>query len=569
MARPAVRHTVDFNRVANLPRRRLDPVDAKAWAHVLTPLLVADGSGESLRPWQAMSLVEIAEHPCGAVLGLPVGIGKTLIAYLSEAVCKAERPIMIMAATLVDKTWDDFGKLATQWKQPRNPFNILTRESLALEPNHGLLESIQPDLIYLEEADEFANWESAACQVIDRYVMSARAAGRTIKVIAGTGTLVRKSIMAMWHIFRWCLGEDGSPMPKDRYEAQRWSQALDEQTREPINRPSPGPLGPNRREALRWYHDRVLETPGIVIIDEDSCNAALTIRTRLAREDEVLDQVYKDFSKYSKTPGGLYVTDPLSRWTLDAFLGCGLYNRYVEQPPEEWREANRAKSKFVRDRIYQTRHARRPMLTEGQVLRHHASHPIVEAWREIKDTFDPVTETIWFSRSTIDSVEDWLEELDLPGQGIIWTGSVDFGQALANESGLEYYGAGGQCAAGHGLHEAPPGKSFVASWNANKRGFNLQAWPRQLWIHPPQSAKWLEQGFGRSHRSGQMVDVVIDILLTSGGTIDAFEAAVREARFAKSSHALTQKILRANIVRATPKITPSNRFRWASRSDRD
>ena len=173
MARPAVRHTVDFNRVANLPRRRLDPVDAKAWAHVLTPLLVADGSGESLRPWQAMSLVEIAEHPCGAVLGLPVGIGKTLIAYLSEAVCKAERPIMIMAATLVDKTWDDFGKLATQWKQPRNPFNILTRESLALEPNHGLLESIQPDLIYLEEADEFANWESAACQVIDRYVTPA------------------------------------------------------------------------------------------------------------------------------------------------------------------------------------------------------------------------------------------------------------------------------------------------------------------------------------------------------------------------------------------------------------
>ena len=35
-----------INRIVNIPRRKLDLVDARAWAHVLTPLLVADGSGE-------------------------------------------------------------------------------------------------------------------------------------------------------------------------------------------------------------------------------------------------------------------------------------------------------------------------------------------------------------------------------------------------------------------------------------------------------------------------------------------------------------------------------------------
>ena len=123
-----------------------------------------------------------------------------------------------------------------------------------------------------------------------------------------------------------------------------------------------------------------------------------------------------------------------------------------------------------------------------------------------------------------------------------------------------------ELARGTGLHKAPEGQSIICSWPACKSGFNLQAWPRLLIAQPPQSAKWLEQIIGRSHRSGQNYPVVADILLGSGGSIDAFEAAIREAGFISQSIGLTQKILRASIERARPRITHGNKFRWATRS---
>jgi hypothetical protein len=80
---------------------------------------------------------------------------------------------------------------------------------------------------------------------------------------------------------------------------------------------------------------------------------------------------------------------------------------------------------------------------------------------------------------------------------------------------------------------------------------------------PPQSALDLEQLLGRAHRTGQRERVTIEILITSGGTADAFEVALREARKVLAREGLTQKLLRADIVRASPRKTVANRYRWA------
>jgi hypothetical protein len=197
------------------------------------------------------------------------------------------------------------------------------------------------------------------------------------------------------------------------------------------------------------------------------------------------------------------------------------------------------------------------------VTRWYRRHPVIERWVAVKPTFDAKTEAVWVSTSTIQSALDWLgESTDL---GIVWCGSVDFAEALAKAAGLRYFGRKGRSRDGAMLHDAPLGESMVVSWNANKKGFNLQPWTRQLIVMPPQSAKWIEQIIGRSHRSGQEIAVFIDFLLTSGGTIDLIEKAIGEARFAKRTISLTQKILRAKVHRSTPEITASNEFRWATR----
>lgn len=345
-----------------------------------------------------------------------------------------------------------------------------------------------------------------------------------------------------------------------------WAAALDEGKGRSFCAVEPGPLGATQKAARAWYQKRLAQTPGVVIVDGDSCKAPLLIRTRLAREDARLDVAFKNFLTTFETPGGEFVSDSLSRWRLDGHMGCGVYKRYRPPPPDEWREARRALAKLVRDKIAHSKHSARPLDTEAQVLKRYSEHEIVVRWKEIRDTFVENTEAVWVTDSTIHSVRDWLAESDAPG--IVWSGCVAFGEALAVTTRLPYYGPQGRNQDGGGLHDADELLNMIASWAANKEGFNLQAWTRQLVVCPPQSAQYLEQIFGRSHRRGQEKLVTIDVLATSGGTLDAFETAIAEAGFGTETMGLTQKIQRATIQRAVPRITQRNRYRWARRDVR-
>lgn len=553
----SVAHSAEFDRVAALPRRTIDASTAAEWAAFLTPRY-ALREGVALRPWQALAIAE-AVNCGGAFLALPVGTGKTLISWLLPTAMHAERALLLVPGSLVNKTFADFAAFTDAWVAPRLPIMVATREKLATVGGADMLRDYAPDLIVIDEADDLANPKSAAARRIDRYVRDSE-----VRVVAMTGTPSRKSIMNYWHLLAWTLG-DGAPIPLVHEEAQMWALAIDDHR---AQRPEPGPLGATLRGARAWYRTRLVQTPGVVVVDEDSCDAPLTVRVRIAREDRTLDAAFERFALEQESPGGIPVSDPLSRWLLDAQLGLGLYTRWAPPPPDAWRSARRAVARFVRERIDATARAARPLDTEAQVLRAYASHPVVREWLAIKPTFDGTTETVWISRSTLDDVHAWLAELaGVPG--IVWCGSVDFGRTVAREAGLAYYGQGGRTEGGAALHEAPEGESLVASWNANKKGFNLQAWPRQLLVMPPQSAKWLEQIFGRSHRSGQRDHVVVDVLATSGGTLDTFDAAINEAATVRDREALTQKLLRADIVRATPPKTATNEFRWARRTPWD
>lgn len=548
-----VAHTREFERVRDLPRRVITRELAEEWAAFLTPRF-ALRSDARLRPWQAIALAE-AVACGGAWLALPVGTGKTLISALLPTALESDRAMLIVPGSLVDKTWSDFRSYAGVWRMPSRPIVVETRERLATIGGADALETFAPDLIVIDEADDLANARSSTPARIDRYVREHEG----VRVVAMTGTPARKSIMGYWHILAWALG-DGAPLPLRQEEALLWAEALDDHRRP---RPGFGPLGATLDQARAWYRSRVTETPGVVVVDEDSCQAPLTVRTRLSSEDDDLSAAYERFLLDHETPGGIPVSDPLSRWLLDAQLGLGLYTRWNPAPPERWRNARRAFARFVRERIDASRaHGGKPLDTEAQVARRYATHPVVTEWIEVKPTFAGTTETVWISRSTLDSCHAWLADETRDHAGIVWTGSVDFGRALAREAGLRYFGQRGTAEDGTRLHQAPAGVSLVASWGANKKGFNLQAWPRQLIVMPPQSAKWLEQIFGRSHRSGQTEHVIVDVLATSGGTLDAFAAAIDEASCVRDTLALTQKVLRADVVRA--EVTADrNEFRWA------
>lgn len=553
---PEVRDTSDYRRVCALPRRSYDPTIAAGYAAELTQLFRLPGSSHPpLRPEQGFSLVEVYENR-GGFLGLPVGAGKTLISYLLATILEARNPLLIVpGAGLRDKTNHEFGLLRRDWREPRTPPRVIAWQQLVTEDAAAFFTAMCPGLIMIDEGDEGANPDASWVRRIDRHVC---AHPDTVVVIL-TGTPGRKSIMDYWHLLGWAL-RGRAPVPMVRSEAQAWALALDESRARDQRRFSPGVLGATVESAREWYRTRLVETPGVVIVDGDSCDAPLTVRVRIAREDPRLDAAFEAFLKTLETPDGIPVSDPLSRWRMDGQLGTGLYLRWNPQPPTEWRDARRLVAKFVRDRIAQSAGARHPLDTEAQVLRRYREHPLVERWLAVKDTFKPNTEAVWVSDSVIHSAIDWLRES--PAPGIIWTGCVEYAVALAHAARLPYYGPQGRDQHGRQLHVADPQRSLIASWYANKRGFNLQPWSRQLFVMPPPSAKWLEQALGRSHRSGQNEHVVVDWLATSGATLDLLDTVIAEASFAQATIGMTQKILRADIVRATPPITATNHYRW-------
>lgn len=571
--RARVPNSQEFARIAGLERRTLTLADAEEVARELTPHLLERGARGALRPWQAMALLEFTAHG-GLFAGLPVGQGKTLISHLAPVMVQATRPVLVVPASLVDKTRADFASYLGTWRMPNPAPVILTREALSIESGRRLLEDIAPDLLMIDECDDLANPKSAAARRIDRYIVDKQ---DDVKVLAMSGTISRKSIKGYAHLLGWTL-RDRAPIPNVPGELELWALVLDDHGSRQVRRPDPGPLGASVSEALDWYRSRLTETPGVVIVDEDSCTQPLTVRVRLAKEDPILDTEYELFLRGNlhkggkraplENPDGMPVSDPLSRWRFDGQLGAGLYLRYVPPgPPEEWRQARRAVAAFVRDAIDRSQSTARPLDTEAPVLRRYADHPIVKAWEDACRTYgdDWETEGVWLSASTVESALEWLRESDEPA--VIWSGVTEFGEALATAGRLPYYGPKGrERMTRRGLHAADPSSSLVASWHANKKGFNLQAWRRHLVVHPPQSAKWLEQIFGRPHRAGQDRPVVFDVLATSGGTLDSFEVAIGEAMRVRARDAMTQKILRAEVVRVEPRVTPRNRYRWARRT---
>lgn len=480
MPRPAVELTQEFRRVQCLPRRRLDLGEAAVHADGWTARLRRRGGAMALSSWQGLAITEFLEQG-GFFGGLPVGFGKTLLLYCFALAGGYKRPLIITRAGLIEAFWTALGGLQKHWRPLAHPLTIVSREILGRRGHEGDLELLRPDFVGIDECDELANATTAGCTLrIDRY----RTAHPEAAFACVTGTPSRDEFLGYWHLICWALPRGNAPVPYVREEAQRWGLAIDGRLRAtPIH---PGPLGATRSAAQDWLRHRLCETAGILLRDEDPCKAPLTIRQRTALEDPILDRAFDHLLKYDETPGGEIVTDPLVRWGIDGRLGAGLFHFYDPPPPDEWRSARRALGRFVRDQVQRSQRRAKPLDTEGAVIAAFRDHPVVLEWLRVKPLFKPITRVRWLTDSVIRSCLDWLSESAEPG--VVWVGSPEFGERLAQRAGLLYYGRRGMSAAGVYLGACPRDRSLVASWVANSRGFdNLKHFDRHLTVMQPWS----------------------------------------------------------------------------------
>jgi hypothetical protein len=590
--RNVVKDSPDYRRIKALPQRDIDPEECERLADLLTPLLTTPHGkrrGVRLKPLQALAFHEM--HLCrGAHLGLPVGEGKTLICMLAPHILDAKRAVLIVPASLKDKTYGEFIEYSKDWISPAVGVRIITYHELRADEK--LLDKIKPDLIILDEADAARDQARSAAQILGLYIGTCKicsALGKTKAckhlpmVITMTGTSSRFSITDFSHFLIWAL-KDNAPVPLNPVELKRWGAAIDELKPGQWGMPTrlrPGvlvDLADQKRIAKKqkkWsryasvsaessdimlartaFQKRLCRTPGVIIVDGTACDQPLTINHVLAPDDPEIDEVFETFRGMGETPDGDVLTDAFAEYRFAAEAGTGAYSVWDPPPPEKWMKRRKACFRFIRARIEESRGTARPLYTEGRALKRYRHEEVVKRWMAIRKSFKPKSVARWVSGSVVYFAREWARD----NVGLIFCKQVAVGRAIAEVAGLEYYGAKGKNADGRSIEKADPTRSAVLSIDANLRGRNLQGWHRMLVIGSPQAATQLEQLIGREHRYGQLHGVIVDILITSVDTERAFGMAEREATFVLHTQKQRQKILRAKVNRV--REYPSESSRW-------
>ncbi len=559
--RPSVQDTPDLRRVVDLPRRVLDERTMVENARILTKMLHLAPS-EALRPPQGQILADAIEQR-GVYAGGAVGLGKTLLGWLAPVVLEPKRVVLLLPGGLRPDVLAMHREYYTRWRRFAGGITIISIDEMARIENEDRLFREAPDLIVIDEVDTVRNTRAACARRIARYVGEYEP-----MVCSWTGTPGRLSIGDFAHVLVWCL-KNGAPVPLRESEAKFWGLALDEVSgfRQKA-RPLAGALerlgGGNSLEGVRAaFHKRLVETPGVVILDGDTCDQPITVSQVVAPPDPVLEKHFKTFRTYHETPDGWPTTDALSVYRHAGELGSGLYLRWNPRPPLWWYGPRKTFASFVREKIDEGHGD-----TELAIARAFSEDPEVADWLAVKPKFTPNSEPVWLSDSVLRSVAARLAAHK--GPAIVWTWNVAFGIALQTMTKLRYYGAGGYDMHGghisalpcYGANGSGPVPSIILSGQANLRGRNLQAWQHNVIVTPPRSARYLEQMFGRTHRAGQRHAVTFEVVMTSGDTFDGMHSSLREAAFGKAVFGMTQKLLRAKIVPARIP-TEDSPYRWA------
>jgi hypothetical protein len=547
------------SRIAELPKRDWRQ-GAEQIALDVTDLLRTPHGTQILRPVQGVALAE-ALQVGGLYASIRVGGGKTIISGLLPTILESRRPMLVVPASLVQKTLRDFHDLRLHWQIPTH-IRIETYTKLSLEQHERLLWDYMPDLIVLDEAHKAKNVRQAATpRRIARYLHE----HPECRIAALSGTPTKSSVLDYAHLLVWSLRE-GAPFPLDPDVQENWAQLLDSNvTGRPEYRLLHGDLGwvedlGSAREAFR---DRLTSTPGVIIPAEGYAGAGLEIQPIRLDPPKELDSAFTDLRELWLAPDGWALGDARFQvWALARQLALGFYYAHDPRPPADWWDARRGWCGFVRklleiSRDFDTELQVWNACEQGRITG--TGRQLWETWEAIRHTFKPNTVCTWLSDFAVEACVEWARR-DNTG-GIVWVEHTEFAERLRERTGWAYYGSDATDErTGMYIEDESPKSVVIASIHACREGVNLQhLWARNLVTSPPNPNPWWEQGpLGRTHRDGQRkATVTCDYFVACNEHVASIGNALREARAEFETTGREQKLLIGNLVLPTGGIGPA------------
>lgn len=526
----------EVDRILDLPGKAPD-VD-------LTGRFMRPGGRMRLRPVQSQILMEA--HKAQGLIGfVPVGAGKTLPFFLLPWVLGAERPLLLIPASVRIQCIADWEYYGQHFKLPELLF-VRSYSELSRRPR--MLRELRPDAILCDECQRLANSDSNRTGRLARYMKEFRP-----KFVGMSGTMTTNSVEDFDHLMRWAL-RGQTPLPLHGSMRRSWVACLS-RTGQPTarDRRSMGRLVAKYgvetpREA---FQARIVDCRGIVHMADASPPARLVLHARRVEAPPVVSAALERLKEFWATPGGDELDSSLSYMAVESQIACGFY--YVwdwrGEPDIQWLEARNGWFKTVRkfcsrgiegldspglaksacERLVQgERRVRLPKsLVENYLV-----------WRAHMHKKPPPLKAVWLSDFLIDDIGAWLSEQTDPP--LIWYGHDAFATRAARKLRIEKFGGGD--AAAIKLRGATSPRVAMCSIKAHHFGKNLHVWGNQIIAHAlPTGAIW-EQLLGRTHRSKQERDEVFATYYDFGPFSDYFLVARGGGRYIETVTGQRQRL---------------------------
>jgi hypothetical protein len=525
-----------------------------------------------LRPIQKAALACIQQEGC--LFGpIPVGFGKTLIAWLAPVVAKARRPLILMPSNMIESFRSEVDRWRHYFHQGHREPVISSYAMLSSTKKSTMLDELQPDMIIGDEAHTLRNESSSRGRRLRRYLH----AHPETKLVLLSGTFVDKKLSDLTELTFFTLGENNF-IPNDPHWLDIWKQCVDLDGRpngshwkafSPLvhaeNMEMRGALDESRRKVARAaVASRMRTTPGVVMTAEMSSDVPLFLHQVSIEVPPHVTEMIESLEVGGTTPDGDdIIVEDSQKARLARCLSAGFFHRWawerVGGRDEEWLMARRAWNRAVRNELAEASRENydSPALVQQTVQRTLTQEPravgtlyaIWREWDKHRHKEEPPTEPVWTDLYLFFWLAQWLSEQTHPT--IIWYEHQAVGEALSR-MGIPVYGAGTQQPEFTGGHVA-------CSIDVHGTGKNLQAWSQCLVLEPPSSGKTWEQLIGRTHRQGQTAARIDWYVMSHTEPFrKAMEKAAEEADFIFDLTLCEQRLQKATWTHLTYPAVGSN-----------
>ncbi len=592
--------TTEFQRICALRQRDWkqeilqDDLAEKMTAFYRTPW-----GQQKLKLIQAATLADLHDLR-GAVGILLPGEGKTIVSLLAPTVLRAERPLLLVPASLREKTIRDAKLLSQHWVMKRaflvdnyakydptkaqysgivvEAYDVVSRDG-----GEEILNKIKPDFICADEAHKLKNLEAAVTKKVVRYLRN----NEHCTFLPLSGTVMVRSLLETWHLMYFALRHH-MPLPRMRSEMEHWCDAIDEKKNYTPTKTLGGALytfssPEDKLEVNKMLHlaggnawvlaspegiaiarravrNRLDSAPGVIISrDSDVTSSILITKLNWTPGQKSLDMIKR--VREGETPNGDIVLDEKNEkakihgaqsWRLARQLACGFFYYWNPPPPPSWLLRRKNYFKKLRyilmyneqrlDSVYQIEQA-----IENRKLNNPELLEAFYEWREVRDTYEINKQDVWVDDVILQQTMSWMHKHRHTG-GIVWTDHRAFGMKLSELTGVGFCADEG-CDQRGVLIDDYAGRMVIASVKGNGEGRNLQAWHRNLLVSlPPNGGTW-EQVLARTHRYGQPEDCVyFDWIAACWEYEEGFKQAIRDAENIEQTTGQRQRLLYADKI---------------------